>query len=66
MIRIAITPVAFAAIAATLPLGSVGYERKRTATGGYFIWLAVGRRQGALASCSLDWTVVHIWPARLG
>ena len=30
---------AFEAIAATLPLGSVGYERARTASGGYFIWL---------------------------
>jgi hypothetical protein len=28
MIRIAITPAAFDAIAATLPLGSVGYEAK--------------------------------------
>jgi hypothetical protein len=53
MIRIAIIAEAFEAIAATLPLGSVGYERERTATGGYFIWLAVGRRQAALASCSL-------------
>jgi len=29
MIRIAITPAAFDAIAATLPLGSVGYEPQR-------------------------------------
>jgi hypothetical protein len=30
MIRISITSAAFDAIAATLPLGSVGYERQRT------------------------------------
>jgi len=39
LIRIAITPAAFEAISATLPLGSVNYERERTASGGYFIWL---------------------------
>jgi hypothetical protein len=39
MIRIAITAAAYDAIAATLPLGSVGYEAKRSADGGYFIWL---------------------------
>ena len=33
MIRIAITQAAFDAIAATLPLGSVGYERAPDATG---------------------------------
>jgi hypothetical protein len=33
MIRLAITPAAFDAIAATLPLGSVGYEYRRTAIG---------------------------------
>jgi hypothetical protein len=31
VIRISITPAAFEAIAATLPLGSVGYEPERTA-----------------------------------
>jgi hypothetical protein len=31
MIRIAITSAAFDAIAATLPLGSVGYEPEQTA-----------------------------------
>jgi len=38
VIRITITAEAFEAIARTLPLGSVGFERERTATGGYFIW----------------------------
>jgi hypothetical protein len=42
MIRISITSAAFDAIAATLPLGSVGYEPQRTAEGGYFIWLERG------------------------
>jgi hypothetical protein len=34
MIRIAISQAAFDAIASTLPLGSVGYQRERTTTGG--------------------------------
>jgi hypothetical protein len=38
MIRIAITPAAFEAIAATLP-GNVGFENKRDANGDWFIWL---------------------------
>ena len=33
------TRYAFEAICATLPLGSVGYEAERKASGGYFIWL---------------------------
>ncbi len=40
MIRIAITPAAFEAIAATLPLGSVGYEPNLTSKGERLIWLA--------------------------
>jgi hypothetical protein len=36
MIRISITPAAFEAIAATLPLGSVGYD----AQGQRLVWLA--------------------------
>jgi hypothetical protein len=39
MIHIAITEGAFQVIAATLPFGSVAFEQKRTASGGYFIWL---------------------------
>jgi hypothetical protein len=39
LIRIAITAAAYDAIAATLPLGSVGYEAKRTDHGGVLIWL---------------------------
>ena len=39
MIRVAITPAVFQAIATSLPLGTVGYEPERTATGGYFIWV---------------------------
>ena len=37
--RIAITPAAFDAIAATLPLGSVGYEADRDAQGNCINWL---------------------------
>jgi hypothetical protein len=39
MIRIAITPAAFEAIAATLPFGSVDVEREPTAKGERLIWL---------------------------
>ncbi|HZZ24204.1 MAG TPA: hypothetical protein VFE60_17185 [Roseiarcus sp.] len=39
MIRLAISAEAFEAIAATMPLGNVNYERERAACGGYFIWL---------------------------
>jgi hypothetical protein len=39
MNRISITLAAFEAIAATLPLGSVGYEREPDAKGERWIWL---------------------------
>ena len=39
MIRIAITPEAFEAIAATLALGSVGYEAQTNAKGERLVWL---------------------------
>jgi hypothetical protein len=39
VIRIAITPAAFEAIAATLPFGSVGYEPQTNAKGEPLIWL---------------------------
>ena len=40
MIRIAITAAAFEAIAATLPLGSVGYENAVNEHGERYVWLA--------------------------
>ena len=40
MIKIAITPAAFEAIAATLPLGSVGYENATNERGERYVWLA--------------------------
>ena len=39
MIRIAITPAAFEAVAATLPLGSVGYENEVGERGERYVWL---------------------------
>jgi hypothetical protein len=39
MIRISITPDAFEAIVATLPLGTVGYESELTQNGERLIWL---------------------------
>jgi hypothetical protein len=39
MIRIAISPAAFAAFAAMVASGNVLYERERTLQGGYFVWL---------------------------
>ena len=40
MIRIAITEAAFEALAATLPLGSVGYEVEANVRGERLVWLA--------------------------
>ena len=39
MIRIAMTPAAFEAIAATLPLGSLGYENDVNERGERYVWL---------------------------
>ena len=39
MIRITITAAAFEAIAATLPLGSVGYEAEANERGERLIWI---------------------------
>lgn len=39
MVRIAISPAAFAAISATLPVGSVGFEHEPNAEGELLIWL---------------------------
>ena len=39
MIRISITSAAFEAIASTLPLGSVGFEREAGAKGERLVWL---------------------------
>jgi hypothetical protein len=39
MIRITITLTAYAAIAGTLPWGTVGVEPQRAENGGYFIWV---------------------------
>ena len=49
VIRLAISPAAYAAIAATLP-GSVGVEPQRAPNGDYFIWLdpAVVNRLAAM------------------
>jgi hypothetical protein len=38
MIRIAVTPAAYAAIARTLP-GNLGVERERAESGDIYIWL---------------------------
>jgi hypothetical protein len=40
MVKITISAAAFAAIAATLPIGSVAVEPERTADGSIGIWLA--------------------------
>jgi hypothetical protein len=39
MIRISITTAAFDAIAATLPIGSVGYEAEANERGERYVWL---------------------------
>ena len=50
MIRIAISAKAFDAIAATRPLGSVGFEPPLNAKGERWVWLeaAIVDRQGAM------------------
>jgi hypothetical protein len=50
LIRISITPAAFEAIAATLSLGSVGYEPQPNAKGERLIWIeaAIVDRLGAM------------------
>ncbi len=47
MFRIAISPEAFAAVAATLPLGTVGYEPQRDRNGDRFVWLYEADREQA-------------------
>jgi hypothetical protein len=42
VIRIAITEAAYRAIEATMPLGSVGFERDPAASGEVFVWLEEG------------------------
>jgi hypothetical protein len=50
MIRIAITPAAFEAVAATLPVGSVGFEPQPNEKGERLVWLetVVVDRLGAM------------------
>jgi hypothetical protein len=61
MIRIAITPAAYAAIASTLP-GSVGVEPHRAPNGDYFGWLdpAVVNRLAAMRSPGEDYSDVIV------
>jgi aconitase A len=42
LIRITITPAAYAAIAGSLSWGTVGVEPQRAENGDYFIWVAPG------------------------
>jgi hypothetical protein len=62
MIRIAITPAAYDAIAATLPLGRVGYENK-TNEGERLIWLdrAVVDRLRAIRGPGESFSDVILW-----
>ena len=56
MIRISISPTAFEAISATLPLGSVGYENKTEEEGNRLIWLdrsVVDRLAVGPSACSM-------------
>ena len=60
MVRITITPAAFGAIAATLPVGSVGFEAEPDAEGERHIWLepAVVDRLAAMRSPSESYSDV--------
>jgi hypothetical protein len=67
MIRISITPAAFEAVAATLPLGSVGYEPQLDRQGQRLIWLeaAVVDRLQAMRGPGEDYSDVIMRLARL-
>jgi hypothetical protein len=54
VIKIAISQAAFDAIAATLPLGSVGYENETNEKGERLIWLEVGRDVLSMSSSNSD------------
>jgi hypothetical protein len=68
MIKIAISAEAFEAIAATMPLGNVGYENERTATGERLIWLdrAVVDRLSALRGTGESYSDVILRIAAVG
>ena len=70
MIRIAITAEAFEAIAATLPLGSVGYEATRDAQGNCLVWLDewTVNKLGALRGPGEDYShvIVRLFVGRDG
>ena len=60
MIRLAISPAAFDAIALTLPLGGVAYEAEMDVNGDRLIWLprSVVDRLRALRGPGEDWSDV--------
>jgi len=62
---ITITPEAFEAIVATLPLGSVGYEAEANERGERLIWLedAMADRLGAMRAPSESYSDVILRPA---
>jgi hypothetical protein len=68
MIRIAISQAAFDAIAATLPLGSVGYENETAERGERYVWLAsnVIRRIKALRGPGESYSEVILRLATMG
>ena len=62
MIRISITPAAFEAIAATLPLGSVAFEPQLDPQGNCLVWLDewTVNKLGALRGPGEDYSAVII------
>ena len=67
MIRIAISPAAYEAIATKLPLGSVGCEHAPNATGERLVWLeaAIVDRLSAMREPGEDYSDVILRLARL-
>ena len=65
MIKIAISQAAFDTIAATLPLGSGGYEKRSTSAGERLIWLdrAVVSRLRAVRGHGESFSDVILWLA---
>ena len=58
MVRIAITPAAFSALAATLPLGSVAYEPELNAKGERLVWLEPRPRSPTLTRQALSTSIL--------
>jgi hypothetical protein len=65
MIRIAITPAAFEAIAATLPIGSVGFAREAGEKGERLIWVEAAKEHRPRAASANGLSATFPAPATI-